>query len=173
MNPSLPIRLRRMTPADLPQVEALDRLCFRTPWPPGSFAYELRPDAASICLVAECADVDGQNRIVGNVVIWLAADEAQVATLAVAPEQRGKGAARALLAAGLLLAWKLGARKSVLEVRVSNEAALRLYYGLGYEAVSLRPGYYEDTHEDALLLTLAEIHPEALQKLLKPAESGF
>lgn len=173
MSSPAPIRLRRMTQADLPQVEALDRLSFRTPWPPGSFAYELRPDASSICLVAECADADAHSRIIGNVVIWLAADEAQVATLAVAPEYRGRGVARALLAAGLLEAWQLGARKSVLEVRVSNEAALHLYYGMGYKPVGLRPGYYEDTHEDALLLTLEEIQPEALQKLLKPAESGF
>lgn len=167
------VRLRRMTHADLPQVEALDRLSFHSPWPPGSFLYELRPDASSICLVAECADADAPSRVVGDVVIWLAADEAQVATLAVAPEYRGRGVARALLANGLLLAWQLGARKSVLEARVSNDAALHLYYGLGYHAVGLRAGYYEDTHEDALLLTLEEIEPEALQKLINPAKCDF
>ncbi len=173
MNSTPSVRLRRMTHADLPQVEALDRLCFSDPWPPGSFAYELRPDSASICLVAESSAESGQSRLVGNVVVWLAADEAQVATLAVAPVFRGRGIARALLAAALLEAWQLGARKSLLEVRVSNESALHLYYGMGYQAVGLRPGYYQDTREDALLLTLAEIEPEALQKLLKPTESDF
>jgi len=48
-----------------------------------------------------------------------------------------------------------------------------LYYGLGFAAVGLRPGYYEDTHEDALLLTLENIQPQALEKLLKSAEIVF
>ena len=52
-------------------------------------------------------------------------------------------------------------------MRVSNTAALHLYYGLGYQAVGLRPGYYEDTHEDALLLTLDPLDPLALQALEK------
>ena len=85
MNSPAPIRLRRMTHADLPQVEALDRLSFSDPWPPGSFLYELRPDASSICLVAESADADAQTRIVGYVVIWLAADEAMLLTPEVNP----------------------------------------------------------------------------------------
>jgi ribosomal-protein-alanine N-acetyltransferase len=72
-----------------------------------------------------------------------------------------------LLASALRLAWEAGARKSILEVRVSNTAALHLYYGLGYQAVGLRPGYYEDTHEDALLLTLDPLDPLALQALEK------
>ena len=173
MNPPVSIRLRRMTQADLSQVEALDRLCFRTPWPPESFAYELRPDTYSVCLVAEAAGEGAPGGVVGNVVVWLIVDEAHVATLAVAPDYRGQGLARALLAAVLLEAWRRGARKSLLEVRRSNTAALHLYYGLGFAAVGLRPGYYEDTHEDALLLTLENIQPQALEKLLKSAEIVF
>ncbi len=131
MNPSVSIRLRRMTQADLPQVEALDRLSFHDPWPPGSFAYELRPDTYSVCLVAEAAREGTPGGIVGNVVVWLIVDEAHVATLAVAPDYRGQGLARAL-AAVLLEAWRRGARKSLLEVRRSNTAALHLYYGMGF-----------------------------------------
>ncbi len=161
------VHLRRMTLADLPQVEALDRACFRTPWPEDSFRYELRPDANSICLVAESDEAEAEPQIIGMVVVWLITDIAEVATLAVAPQERGKGIARQLLASALRLAWQAGARKSILEVRVSNTAALHLYYGLGYQAVGLRPGYYEDTHEDALLLTLDPLDPLALQALEK------
>ncbi len=172
MSSPAPIRLRRMTQADLPRWKRwtgfLSALRGRR-----DLFVRTAPGRSSICLVAETTDADAQSRIIGNVVIWLAADEAQVATLAVAPEHRGGGIARALLASALLEAWQVGARKSVLEVRVSNEAALHLYYGMGYKPVGLRPGYYEDTHEDALLLTLEEIQPEALQNLLKTAESGF
>ena len=92
---------------------------------------------------------------------------AEVATLAVAPQERGRGVGRRLLASALRLAWEAGARKSILEVRVSNTAALHLYYGVGYQPVGLRPGYYEDTHEDALLLTLDPLDPHALKALEK------
>lgn len=168
MSPKAPqVHLRRMTLADLPQVEALDRACFRTPWPENSYRYELRPDSTSICLVAELDEAGSEPQIVGMVVVWLIANMAEVATLAVAPQGRGGGIARKLLASALRLAWEAGARKSILEVRVSNTAALHLYYGLGYQAVGLRPGYYEDTHEDALLLTLDPLDPLALQSLEK------
>jgi ribosomal-protein-alanine N-acetyltransferase len=156
-----------MNIADLPQVEALDRICFRTPWPEGSFRYELRPDSNSICLVAESDEAEAEPQIIGMVVVWLIADVAEVATLAVAPQERGRGIARKLLASALQLAWQAGACKSILEVRVSNTAALHLYYGFGYQAVGLRPGYYEDTHEDALLLTLDPLDLLALQALEK------
>ena len=168
MSPKAPqVHLRRMTLADLPQVEALDRSCFRNPWPEDSFRYELRPDSTSICLVAELDEAGSEPQIVGMVVVWLIADMAEVATLAVAPQERGRGVGRRLLASALRLAWEAGARKSILEVRVSNTAALHLYYGLGYQPVGLRPGYYEDTHEDALLLTLDPLDPLALQALEK------
>ncbi len=168
MSPKAPqVHLRRMTLADLPQVEALDRSCFLNPWPEDSFRYELRPDSTSICLVAELDEAGSKPQIVGMVVVWLIADMAEVATLAVASQERGRGVGRQMLASALRLAWEAGARKSILEVRVSNTAALHLYYGLGYQAVGLRPGYYEDTHEDALLLTLDPLDPLALQALEK------
>ena len=164
---ALHVHLRRMTLADLPQVEVLDRACFRTPWPEDSFRYELRPDSTSICLVAELEEAGSEPQIVGMVVVWLIADMAEVATLAVAPQERGRGVGRRLLASALRLAWEAGACKSILEVRVSNTVALHLYYGVGYQPVGLRPGYYEDTHEDALLLTLDPLDPHVLQALEK------
>ena len=168
MSPKAPqVHLRRMTLADLPQVEALDRVCFRTPWPEDSFRYELRPYSTSICLVAELDQAGSEPQIVGMVVVWLIADMAEVATLAVAPQERGRGVGQRLLASALRLAWEAGARKSILEVRVSNTAALHLYYGVGYQPVGLRPGYYEDTHEDALLLTLDPLDPHVLKALEK------
>jgi len=168
MSPQAPqVNVRYMKLADLPQVEALDSVCFRTPWPEGSFRYELRPDSASICLVAELEEAEAEPQIIGMVVVWLIADMAEVATLAVAPQERGRGVGRQLLISALRLAWQAGARKSILEVRISNTPALHLYYGVGYQPVGLRPGYYEDTHEDALLLTLDPLDPLALQALEK------
>lgn len=163
---ALQFQIRNMKSADIPQVEALDQQCFLTPWPKGSFLYELRPDSSSISLVAELTKPEEKPQIIGVIVVWLIVDTAEVATLAVAPEFRGMGVAKHLLASALLLAWQAGAQKSLLDVRVSNLAALHLYYGMGYQAVGLRPGYYEDTHEDALLLTLDPLQPEALKAIL-------
>ncbi|MFZ3070980.1 MAG: ribosomal protein S18-alanine N-acetyltransferase [Anaerolineaceae bacterium] len=161
------IQLRRMTLADLPQVEALDQRCFSDPWPKGSFLYELRPDSSSICLVAELGNDPLAAQIVGVTVLWVILDEAHVGTLAVLPGYRGKGIARRLLANALLQSYQAGARKSLLEVRAGNQPALHLYYGFGFEVVGLRPGYYEDNHEDAWLLTLPRLDPQVLEKLAR------
>lgn len=159
------IIVRLMTPADLPQVEALDQACFSDPWPRGAFSYELRPDSNSLCLVARDSSSE-QEPIVGVVVTWLIVDEVHIGTLAVSPGYRGLGIARRLLASALLRASKNGAVKSLLEVRAGNNQALKLYFGMGYEAVGLRPGYYENNHEDALLLTLDPIDIRRMEALI-------
>ncbi len=156
--------LRRMTLEDLPQVEVLDRICFSDPWPAGSFLYELRPDSSSVCLVAETNNKGEQSRVIGVIVVWIILDEAHIGTLAVLPAFRKLGIARRLLSSALLLAFDDGARKALLEVRASNLEALKLYYGLGFEVVGIRPGYYQDNHEDAWLLTLEPIDPQLLEK---------
>jgi len=156
-------RLRSMHAEDLPQVAALDRLSFADPWPQGSFEYELKSSNYSLCLVAE--DPDAAALIIGALVIWLIADEAHIATLAVHPDYRRRSVGRRLLAAGLLMAAEKGAVKSLLEVRAGNADALHLYYGFGYKAVGMRPNYYQTEQEDALLLDLNPLDVEYLRNL--------
>ncbi|MGI6250578.1 MAG: ribosomal protein S18-alanine N-acetyltransferase [Anaerolineaceae bacterium] len=151
------LSLQRMTEADLMEVEALDKVSFSDPWPAGGFAYELKPGSENIVLVAKDISAPPGAQIVGYIVVWLVVDEAHIGTLAVAPTWQKLGIGRCLLAHALLQAKKSGAVKSHLEVRTSNAAALRLYYGFDYEVVGLRPGYYKDNKEDALLLTLPQL----------------
>jgi ribosomal-protein-alanine N-acetyltransferase len=89
---------------------------------------------------------------VGQIGLKLIGDEVHVMTLAVRPEHRRRGHARALVRAALDLAAAKGAATVHLEVRPSNEAALSLYLSLGFVQTGRRPRYYGD--EDALLLTL-------------------
>jgi ribosomal-protein-alanine N-acetyltransferase len=93
---------------------------------------------------------DGE--VAGFVVAWRVLDELHVADLAVRPERRRRGVARALLedlkAAGPGVSW-IG-----LEVRASNAAALALYRGLGFSESGVRKGYYADTGEDAVLMAI-------------------
>ena len=159
------ILIRTMLLADLPEVEAIDQSVFSLPWPTGSFLYELRTNSNSIDLVAVDSERPLGRQIVGMVVVWMIADEAHVATLAILPEYRHQGIALRLMATALAKAQKEGMVKSLLEVRAGNTDALSLYFGLGYHTVGLRPGYYEDNHEDALLLTLEKLDSALLNKL--------
>lgn len=157
--------LRPMTLSDLEKVEALDRDSFLTPWPQDAFRYELTRNPHSICWVAELSTAGLEPILLGSIVVWLVVDEAHVATLAVSDAFRRQGVARQLMAQALALAFESGARKALLEVRESNQAAQNLYAQFGFVAVGSRRAYYHDTHEDAILMTLAELNPEKLAAL--------
>ncbi|MCF6277740.1 MAG: ribosomal protein S18-alanine N-acetyltransferase [Anaerolineales bacterium] len=145
------VRIRKMTSADLPRVHEIDRLSMSSPWSQQMFATELDNPLAR-CWVAE-ADGD----IVGTLVLWLIADEAHIATVAVHPDYRRQGIGQKLLSFSLKEVAAEGARLSLLEVRAGNTSALDLYRRFGYEAVGLRRAYYKDNAEDAILMTLHDI----------------
>lgn len=163
------LHLRPMTLADIDQVNAIEQVSFSTPWPETAFTYELTHNQSTLCWVAEWVEEGQTPSIVADIVIWRILDEAHIGTLAVRPEFRGQAIAQRLLAVALLEAAKSGATHALLEVRVSNQAAINLYRKFGFEEVGVRPGYYQDTREDALLMTLASLEPEKLAVL---AEHG-
>jgi ribosomal-protein-alanine N-acetyltransferase len=103
--------------------------------------------------------------VVGYGGCWLIAGEAHISTIAIHPNYRGKGLGELLLAGMLQRAIYLGGEYSVLEVRVSNFTARRLYEKYEYETIGRRKGYYRDNGEDALLM---EVRPmdTAYQKRL-------
>jgi [ribosomal protein S18]-alanine N-acetyltransferase len=165
---SEPVKLRPMVLADLPQVEALDQLSFPTPWPENAFRYELTRNPHSVCWVAELPPVGKLTRIIGSIVVWLVVDEAHIASLAVDPVFRQKGIGQRLLAKALLLCLEGGARLAMLEVREGNLAGQNLYRKFGFEAVGIRKGYYQDTHEDAILMTLSSLDYQKLAGMANP-----
>lgn len=159
------LTFRPMTIQDEPQVKNLDVISFSKPWPSEAFRYELLESNNSICWVAEMHASNQHPEVIGSIIVWLILDEAHVATLAVKPEYRGLGIARRLLAITLNTCAERGASQSLLEVRRSNKGALHLYFGFGYEITGIRPGYYADNNEDALLLTLKTLDCEKLTLL--------
>jgi len=161
----LQVKLRPMTMADLPQVEILDRESFPAPWPKDAFRYELTRNPNSVCWVAEWKEPEEEPVLVGSIVIWLVVGEAHISTLAVKQGYRQRGIAQRLLARTLLICHQRGASRALLEVRESNKAAQALYRKFGFEGVGLRCGYYRDTHEDAILMTLEPLEPEKLADL--------
>jgi ribosomal-protein-alanine N-acetyltransferase len=145
-------QIRRMTPDDLDQVIAIDRVSFSLPWPERSFRFELSDNPAARCWVAE---MDGQ--VIGMLVLWLIVDEAHIATIATKPEYRQQGVARQLMMHTLMSAVEEGAKSAFLEVRESNTVAQAMYRKYGFVESGRRPHYYKDNDEDAILMTLTSL----------------
>jgi len=158
-------RLRPMTAADLDGVLAIEHVSFTVPWTRGIFEDELAREGDRVWLVAE---EDGA--CVGYAGIMLAPDAAHVMNIAVAPDARRRGTARALLLALAEAAAARGASVLTLEVRRSNTPAVELYRRLGFEAAGVRPRYYDETGEDALILTADLARPLAVARAARGEE---
>ena len=136
--------LRRMRPSDLPAVMELDAASLPRPWSEAIWRSELE-SPFGLYLVLE----DG-GEILGQIGVRSVLDELHVTNVAVHPEHRRRGHARAMIR-GALSAYP-DARLVHLEVRPTNREARTLYGSLGFRETGRRPRYYGD--EDALLMTL-------------------
>ena len=96
------------------------------------------------------AEIAGQ--ICAYVGIWKIFEEGHITNVAVAPEFRRKHICRAMLETLISVTAEAGIEKYTLEVRAGNEPAIRLYEGLGFKSAGIRPGYYEDNGEDAVIM---------------------
>jgi len=142
------IELRKLKLRDLSAIEEIERASYPTPWSRSMFAGELAKPS-SICLGA----VDGErDELVGYLIISRYVDAWHVMNIAVAPAHRRKGIARALMERLFEITARDARRGYTLEVRVSNDAAIRLYEALGFRARGIRRGYYTDNREDALIM---------------------
>jgi ribosomal-protein-alanine N-acetyltransferase len=141
--------IRRMKLEDVPAVHEIDNLSFSLPWPERSFRFELTGNPVSRGWVAE---VDGE--IAAMLVLWFIVDEAHIATLAVHPNFRQQGIGEQILLHALRSVQEEGARRVFLEVRAGNIAAQAMYKKYGFEVAGVRPRYYKDNNEDALLMNL-------------------
>jgi len=131
------------------QVAAIEAVSFPAPWPLRAFIQEILQNSLADYLVAL-----RQGKVAAYAGMWLILDEAHVTNVAVRPDLRGMGLGRLLLEKLIERAVFQGARKMTLEVRVSNVAALFLYESLGFCRTGVRPRYYQDTGEDALIMWL-------------------
>lgn len=139
--------IRPLQPADLQQVCDLEKACFATPWSRKLFEEELAREDTCRWLVDER---DG--RVAAYMGWWKIGDEAHVTNLAVDPARRREGLGKQMVCAVLEQALAQGCTRATLEVRPSNEAAVKLYESLGFTAAAMRPGYYSDNGEDALIM---------------------
>ena len=146
--------LRAMRESDLADVLHIERRSFSIPWQEATFRGLMRRHSASL-LVAEQAGV-----LVGYAVMWYAADEAELGDLSVLPEARRRGLGRWILQGAMREAGRRGAKQVFLEVRESNADARRLYEKAGFVNVGIRPSYYPEPVEDAILMRRSLDTPE-------------
>lgn len=136
-------------------VLAVERLVYPRPWSPALFASELAQHDTRRYVVALTPHPERSlfgRKVVGYAGVMVAAGEAHVTTVAVHPEHHRQKIATRLLLTILEDARALGAEAATLEVRVANRGAQRLYRGFGFAPVGVRPGYYVETDEDALIM---------------------
>ena len=159
--PPLRVRIEEMRVDDIPAVHDIERASFTAPWPTYAFRQELESNRLARYVVAR----DGA-LVVGYAGLWLMVDEAHITTFAVSPECRRQGIGEALLQAMLRIAESVGAGVATLEVRVSNLPARRLYEKYGFVPVGVRPRYYTDNNEDALIMTTGELRSREMRARL-------
>jgi [ribosomal protein S18]-alanine N-acetyltransferase len=140
------VEIRTLEAGDLTAIEAIEQRAYPTPWSRSMFASELAKPT-SICLGA----FEGDD-LLGYVINSRYVDAWHIMNVAVDPDRRRRGIATRLLERLFELTRDDERRGYTLEVRISNEDAIRLYEQLGFEPRGIRRGYYTDNKEDALIM---------------------
>lgn len=145
------LSLRRMVLDDLPAVMAIQTGAFTNPWTQDMVKKELAQDWSTVLLAER--DAQGAPQVLGFAVFWLVHDEVHLLNVAVHPDARRQGIGRALMQAVVEHGRRHRCVTVTLEVRRSNQAAQALYEAFGFRRVGLRPAYYGDNREDAVIMT--------------------
>jgi [ribosomal protein S18]-alanine N-acetyltransferase len=140
------IEIKRLQLRDLNAIEQIEKRSYPTPWSRSMFAGELSKPS-SICLGA----FEGEE-LTAYLIVSRYVDAWHVMNVAVSPDHRRRGIANRLLSTLFELTATDERRGYTLEVRVSNEGAIRLYERLGFRSSGVRRGYYTDNREDALIM---------------------
>jgi ribosomal-protein-alanine N-acetyltransferase len=140
-----PTSVRRLGYSDLPQVIAIERRSFPTPWSLSMFVLELSKPSG-VCLAAH----GGDSRLTGYLICARYDTAWHLMNIAVDPPARGRGIGAVLL--GRMFETAGPDADYTLEVRPSNAAAIALYERFGFKAAGMRRRYYQDTGEDAMIM---------------------
>lgn len=175
--PVADVRVRPMRRRHLRRVLAIERRVYPKPWSPGVFESELARTDDRRYVVAVGRDrgpgrlLPSPRRVFGYAGVLVRVGEAHVTTVAVDPAHHRRKVATHLLIALMNAARELGAEAATLEARVANRGAHRLYAGFGFTQVGVRPGYYTETNEDALIMWAQDLQSPAYARLLDEQRS--
>lgn len=139
------IEIREMTEADIEKVSLIEEECFSMPWKPDDFKEMIERDNMTYVVLL----VDGE--IAGGAGLRNILGDGEITNVAISNKYRGNGYSKPMMVKLLEIGDSLGCSAYTLEVRVSNEAAIKLYESVGFENVGVRPGFYEHPREDAYI----------------------
>ena len=159
------IRMRRR---HLRGVMAIERRVYARPWSPNLFVAEMTESNNRCYLVARIDKV-----VVGYAGLICYGDEAHVTNVAVDPQHQRHRIATRLMYEQMLQAIDMGARAVSLEVRVTNWDAQRLYARFGFRPVGIRRNYYQEVHEDALIMWTDDVRTEEYGRRLESIAGGL
>jgi ribosomal-protein-alanine N-acetyltransferase len=166
--PPLKLIVAPMTLDDVADVHRIESASFPMPWPDYAFRQEIQTNRLAHYLVARAGD-----ETIGYGGMWLMVDEAHVTTFAVLPGWRRRGAGATLMLALMHVALDLNARMVTLEVRLSNQPARALYGRFGFRPVGIRPRYYSDNNEDALIMTTPPLTSDEMKERMAELEQRY
>lgn len=157
-----------MRESDIPLIQAIEKEIFLTPWPRNAYQREITQNRSAAYLVIRRDD-----EIVAYGGLWKMYDEAHVTTVGVKRDQQGKGYGLVVMAALIDRAYRMGTRWMTLEVRPSNDTAIRLYEKFGFKVIGRRRGYYTDNGEDAIVMWSDSIHSQPFKQRFQEIVEGI
>ncbi|MDP6322544.1 MAG: ribosomal protein S18-alanine N-acetyltransferase [Acidimicrobiales bacterium] len=155
------IEIRDAVEGDLGEILSIDDLVFSTTWSPSFLRQQLCSEKHSHRIIEKAG------KIVGHSGLMRLHDEGHITTMAVSPNSQGFGLGRLLLADLCSSAISLSLVAITLEVRVGNTRAQSLYQKFGFVPAGVRPNYYSDTGEDALIMWLNDLFDERVQETIE------
>lgn len=141
------IEIATATAADLDAIDEIERHSFPNPWPRATFEAELTREGAHLTVARA-----PRGALLGFCNYWIVVDELHVLAIATHPDHRRAGTGGHLLAHALDDGRARGCIRATLEVRRGNAPAIALYQRAGFRGVHVRPRYYADNNEDALIM---------------------
>ncbi|KPU26906.1 30S ribosomal protein S18 [Caloranaerobacter sp. TR13] len=141
------IIIRDMTEEDIDEVLDIEKKSFKTPWSRDAFVKEVNQNKLAKYIVASI-----EGKVVGYGGVWIIVDEGHITNIAVHPNFRGLGIGNLLVEGLIGTCRERGINRMTLEVRKSNNIAKSLYKKYGFKEYGIRPGYYSDTKEDAIIM---------------------
>ncbi len=144
------IIIQKMQQQDIKAVAEIEARVFTMPWSAKGFQDALQQDTIFITAKQE-------EQMVGYCGMYCSFEEGEITNVAVSPESRSQGIGKKLIYQLLNYALEKGITRIVLEVRVSNVPAIKLYEGFGFQKAGVRKGFYEKPGEDAAIMVLEQI----------------
>lgn len=140
-----------MTEDDIPRAAWLEKMIFTDPWSEKVYRETFKiPD---VRYVAVCDD-EADEEMIGAAGVRNIVGTGEITNVMLLPEYRGRGIGRQMLCEVIEIGRQIGAKDFTLEVRKSNENAIRLYESLGFESAGIRPHFYQNPAEDAVIMWL-------------------